>query len=137
MNQVKIICNDCGREAAATISENIVGDELRWAAQYSCAACGCGRKSQGKGLGLGFPPLDVWNALLAQHGQWELSFAGEAVERKLAAAMIESIVKTSFAEARRRSLDPANFLAFGTRTEMEWLANALRKQNLPAIIRGS
>lgn len=120
---MKRACANCRREIDVRVGQRATERGVTWHASYTCPHCGAAIEADDAGP----TPGDVRDAILAEEGEFQLQI------QSVQAARLMHVLRDALGLSLEEVLEPGT-LTTGTRTEMEWLASKLKREDIQATV---
>ena len=110
-------CPDCGGASSTTYGQQFLDRGLVWSESTSCSNCGYALEADADG----FPPLQIRNWLIENHGRWALSVNTTGAERLKPCKILHCDLNTTLDEVKTMKDRMPGIVYTGTQREMDWL----------------
>jgi hypothetical protein len=119
----RLPCPNCGQADQLCIGQSSVDGRLRWYESVYCSNCGLVTEADG----VGFPPAEIRNWLLATGGEWAVTMTSVNSIPALIKAVKEHISVEPASLLRALKREGPKVVYAGTRGEAIWLSKILAR----------
>lgn len=130
VNQAKYQCDECQKIVTANVGQTVINSQLRWYLSYECPSCNSAIEMDG----IGFPPDEIRQNILAEEGEWNLIVKETELKNKAKLSkLIRQALNLSLQEVLQR-LKNFPIITSGTKTEMQWLKQVLAEEGIDSSV---